>query len=59
MNLNLLNLREMDYKDHNKIFQVDSAVIWGYKCKPWPYSSFGNLVGFQKTRASFCSSKYK
>ena len=29
-----------------------------YKFKPWSYSNFENLVGFQKTRASFCSSKY-
>ena len=25
--------------------------------KLWPYSNLGNLVGFQKTRASFCSFK--
>ena len=59
MNLSLLTLREMNCKNHTKFFILISTVIWRYKFKPWPYSNFENLAGFQKTRASFCSCEYK
>ena len=45
--------QEMNYEKSYKIFQVDSTVTWWYKCKPWPYSNFGNRSVFKKRGLHF------
>ena len=59
MNLNLLTLRDMNYRDHTKFFRLILLLSGDINLNPGPTQFFGNLVGFLKTRASFCSSKYK
>ena len=58
-NLNLLTLREMNCKDHTKFFRLILLLSGHINLNPGPTQNFENLVGFQKTRASFYSSKYK
>ena len=59
LNLNLLTLREMICKDHTKFFRLILLLPGDINLNPGPTQISKTWTVFKKTRASFCSSKYK
>ena len=58
-NLILLTLREMNCKDHTKFFRMILLLSGDINLNPSPTQISKTWSVFKKTRASFCSSKYK